>query len=235
MFSCFTLKASPSSTAKLSSSSFPSRWEKQCKCSSLVQSCQRNNRLGSFETWQLSAWCYRYREPGSILYRQTIENYGGFEIMIKTKTQGTMKKHFHMCNKATGATQSNCFFRRKATTAETLNRISFYLFLCMFSLIILACTIYIPHCILFVYEYLGRAPTLWCNWSQRRAPLLPPALTGVETSQAKRNRVPESFFTSTGRKKSNKWRTSEKSNHHSDECSYLTPILMRKMQHADTA
>lgn len=36
-------------------------------------------------------------------------------------------------------------------------------------LITLACTIYIPHRVSFVYDYLGRAPALWCKRSEGTA------------------------------------------------------------------
>lgn len=104
-----------------------------------------------------------------------------------------------------------------------LNRTSFYLFFFKFPLITLTCTTYNPHFISFVYEYLGRAPVLW--WPGHSEQLssawaLPSAGKAGEVeeiqhhchvrtgqgwdSQVNRNWVPESFFISTGKKKSNK-------------------------------
>lgn len=151
-----------------------------------------------------------------------VENYGGLKIIIKPKHKQPHSPFAHVIKQQ--ELHAEQVLSSKTTTVETLNRISFCLFF-IFSLITLACTIYTPHCISFVYEYLGRAPVLWCNWSQwtaqfststttsresRRgggdtAPRSRPIHDRVETSQANRNWIPKSFFTSTGKTKSNKW------------------------------
>lgn len=66
------------------------------------------------------------------------------------------------------------------------------------------------------------------------APLSRPVQDRVETSQTNRNRVPESFFTSTGNKESNRLGTPEKYSRLHNECSHLFPMWTRKTQSADT-
>lgn len=161
-----------------------------------------------------------------------VENYGIFKIIIETKAQSNNHTTLSTCViKQQQLRTKQVLFQEKGNNCRNIEQdLSLSFFFLIFSLITLACTIYIWHCISFVYDYLGRAPVLWCNWSQwtaqfsmstttsreswrgggDTAPLSRPVQDRVETSQANINWVPESFFTSTGEKKPNKWRTPEK-------------------------